>query len=296
MNRIHLMPFTYFEAESLDEVSQLLLQYGNRAQIMAGGIDLIPRIRTGSVVADRIIGIQNLKELQYFRFASDKGLEFGAMTTLHELELSKVMQEVYPELQRAIHQITSTQTRCMGTAVGNIALATPATDVGPAMMAYDAELLIYGPEGQRREKVSDFYVDYRKSSLRPGEFITGIFIPTPAPGTGARFINRNRTHGDIAKISVTCLMTVENGVCRKARIGLGSVAPIALRAKEAENVLEGQSVTDELLVRASEVMQENLHPISDIRSTAEYRLDVTRVLVERALFSAFERATGGEAK
>ncbi len=294
MNRIHLTPFEYFEPETLKEVSDLLLRYGESAQIMAGGIDLIPRIRQGSVKADHIINIQNLDELKYFGFDHEKGLEFGAMTTLHELELSEVMIKVYPELQKAIHQITSTQTRCMGTAVGNIALATPATDVGPAMMAYDAELIILGPDGERRESVENFYVDYRKSSLKEGEFITGVFIPVPEASTGARFINRNRTHGDIAKISVTCLLTVKEGICTKARIGLGSVAPIALRAREAEAVLEGNAITDELIEKASYVMQENLHPISDIRSTAEYRLDVTRVLVERALLSAYEKAAGGD--
>ena len=83
-------------------------------------------------------------------------------------------------------------------------------------------------------------------------------------------------------------------ICTKARIGLGSVAPIALRAREAEAVLEGNAITDELIEKASYVMQENLHPISDIRSTAEYRLDVTRVLVERALLSAYEKAAGGD--
>lgn len=294
MNRIHLTPFEYFEPTTQKEVSDLLLKYGSTAQIMAGGIDLIPRIRQGSVKADQIINIQNVEGLKYYRFDEVNGLEFGAMATLHELEMTYEMKNVYPELQKAIHQITSTQTRYMGTAVGNIALATPATDVGPAMMAYDAELIIFGPEGERRESVADFYVDYRKSSLRPGEFITGVHIPAPEPGTGARFINRNRTHGDIAKISVTCLLTLEGDTIKKARIGLGSVAPIALRAKEAEAVLEGQKVSEELFIKASEVMQENLHPISDIRSTAEYRFDVTRVLVERALLSAYEKAAGGE--
>ncbi len=296
MNRIHMTPFEYFEPETLEEVSDLLLKYGKKARIMAGGIDLIPRIRQGSVETEQLISIQGLKELGYFSFDAGKGLDFGAMTTLHELELSDILKDVYPELHKAIHQITSTQTKCMGTAVGNIALATPATDVGPAMMAYDAELIIYGPEGERREAVSDFYVDYLVSSLKPGEFITGVHIPVPEEGTGARFINRNRTHGDIAKISVTCLLTIQDNVCTKARIGLGSVAPVAFRAKEAEAILEGKSIDEDILIRASEVVQENLHPITDIRSTADYRLDVTRVLVERALISAWEKAIGGEDK
>lgn len=294
MSRIHLKNFEYFEPETLAEASDLLVKYGEKAQIMAGGIDLIPRMRQGNIDAQQIINIQNLPELKYFAYDDEKGLEFGAMTTLHELELSDVMKSVYPELQKAIHQITSTQTKCMGTAVGNIALTTPATDVAPAMMAYDAELIIAGPEGERRESVCDFYVGYRKSSLKTGEIIKGVYIPAPEAGTGARFINRNRTHGDIAKISVTCLLQMDGDVCKKARIGLGSVAPIALRAKEAEAVLEGQTVDFDKLIKASEVMQENLHPITDFRSTADYRLEVTRVLVERALISAWEKAKGVE--
>ncbi len=294
MSKIHLTPFTYFEPQTLAEASQLLVTYGDKAQVMAGGIDLIPRLRQGSIDAQQIINIKELPELRYFTFDATDGLQFGAMTTLHELERSDVMKEEYPALQQAIHQITSTQTKCMGTAVGNLALATPATDVGPAMMAYDAELLIFGPEGERREAVSDFYVDYRKSSLRAGEIIRGVHIPSVQKGTGATFINRNRTHGDIAKISVTCLLTVQDGICTKARIGLGSVAPIAFRAREAEGVLEGQALSEALLVRASEVVQEHLHPITDIRSTADYRLEVTRVLVERALRSAWEKAKGEE--
>ena len=295
MSRLHLAPFEYFEPASLKEATETLAQYGSEAQIMAGGIDLIPRIRQGSINCKYVINIQNLPELKYFNFAPAEGLEFGAMVTLHELETSEILKENYPELQKAIHQITSTQTKYMGTAVGNIALATPATDVAPAMMAYDAELLIAGPAGERRQLVADFYIDYRKSSLQKGEIIRGVFIPPVEPGTGARFINRNRTHGDIAKISVTCLLQMNGDVCKKARIGLGSVAAKAFRDKDAEAEIEGKKVDMELLIKASEVMQSNLHPITDFRSTADYRLEVTRVLVERALISAWEKARGEEA-
>ena len=294
MSRLHLKPFEYFEPASLKDACETLAKYRDQAQVMAGGIDLIPRMRQGSINCNYIINIQNLYELKYFDFDQDKGLQFGAMTTLHELENSDVLKENYPELQKAIHQITSTQTKCMGTAVGNIALATPATDVAPAMMAYDAELIIIGPEGERKEAVSDFYADYRKSTLKAGEIIKGVYIPPVKAGTGARFINRNRTHGDIAKISVTCLLEMDGEVCTKARIGLGSVAAKAFRATKAEAVIEGKKVDMDLLIRASEVVQENLHPITDIRSTADYRLEVTRVLVERALISAWEKAIGEE--
>ena len=295
MSRIHLEPFDYYEPETLQEACAHLASLEGKAQVMAGGIDLIPRYRSGAADCSAIISIARLPELKYYRFDREKGMDFGAMMTLHEFELCGDAIEVYPELQRAVHQITSTQTRIMGTVVGNIAQATPATDVGPALMAYDAQLLICGPEGERRELVKDFYVDYRKSSLKKGEIVKGVHIPVPGPGTGCRFINRNRTHGDIAKISTTCLLQMEGKKCVKARIALGSVAAIAYRDLAAEAVLEGQEITEDLLIRASEVMQSSLHPITDIRSTADYRLEVTRVLVERALISAWEKAMGGEA-
>jgi len=294
MSRIQLNRFEYFEPGSIQEASEVLDKYGEEAKIIAGGIDLLPKMRIGSIKADCLVSVQNIPELSYFRYGNDSGLEFGSMTTLRFLDTSGDLKEIYPALQQAIHQITSVQSKYMGTAVGNLCVATPGSDVAPALMAYDADLLIAGPEGERREKVCDFYPQKNQTTLRRGELVVGVHIPPPAKGTGSAFINRLRTHADIAKITLTVVVSLEGDVCREVRIAMGAVAPTPVRAEKAESMLKGQVVSEALSQEASKAVTESMNPSSGLRSTKEYRLEVTPVLVERALHKAFEAARRAE--
>jgi len=289
MSRIHLNRFEYYEPDNVSEAAGLLATYGGRAHILAGGIDLLPRIRSGGVSADCIVNIGRVEGLKRIDFQND-GLYFGAMATLYELEEESALKAGYPILYEAIHQITSVQTKCMGTAIGNICIATPASDVATVMMAYDAELTVFGTGGERRIKLEDFYSGYRKTVLANGEFVTGAFVPVPAPEAGAAFMNRVRTHADIAKISVATTIAIEAGVCKAASIALGAVAPTVIRAKAAESLLAGKTVTEELLQGAAEKAASEGEPITDFRSTAAYRSDMIEVLVRRALEKSAERA------
>jgi len=290
MSRIQLNRFEYFEPDTVNEATGLLEKYGDEAKVIAGGIDLIPKMRTGSVNTDCLISIRSIKDLTYFRYDDDCGLEFGAMTALKFLDDSMDLKEKYPAVQQAIHQITSAQSKYMGTAVGNLCVATPGSDVAPALMAYDAEVLIAGPEGERKEKLCNFYPEKSKTALKRGEFVTGVYVPAPAKATGAAFMNRVRTHADIAKVTLTAVVSVDGDVCTEARIALGSVAPTPVRAYEAEEMLRGQKISDLLNADASTAVLKSISPISDFRSTMDYRAEVTPILAERALHKAFEMA------
>lgn len=292
MSSLHLKDFTYFEPATTAEAASLLAEHGDKARIMAGGIDLIPRMLAGSIKAEVIVNIQGIPGIGAMDFDPAQGFRFGAMATLHALDINKDLKAHFPIVQKAINQITSVQSKYMGTAVGNVCLATPASDVSPVLMVHDADLIISGPNGFRTEKVSDFYTDYYKTTLRRGEFVTGVFIPKTAPGTGSAFYNKVRTHADIAKITVAAVVNIQDGVCVDAKIALGAVAPVAKRAKGAEAVLQGQAVSDELIQKAAEAAMAEGSPISDFRSTKEYRLDMIRVLVGRALSKAVNQAKG----
>lgn len=294
MSEIHLKKFEYFEPVAVAEAAQLLAEYGENARIMAGGIDLLPRMRSGSIVANYVINIANIPGLNEISYTEGGGFVFGAMAKLHDLDIYPKLKAKYPAIQAAIHQITSVQSKYMGTAVGNICLATPATDVGTALMAYDAELIIVGVKGERKVKICDFYLDYRKTCLAQDEFVTKVFIPEPAEGTGDAFLNRVRTHADIAKITVAVVVREENGVCTDAKIALGAAAPTVIRARGAEKLLIGKEITEQLIAEAADAAQRDASPISDFRSTAEYRLEMSRVLTQRALHKAFETARGIE--
>ncbi len=284
-----LKPFEYHEPTTITEAVTLLDAYGGDARVLAGGIDLVPRMRIGSIQAGHLINIQNIKELKCLDLDNSKGLKFGAMVTLHDLETSKVLQDKYGVLYEAIHQIASVQTKCMGTAVGNLCVATSGSDVATVLMALDAELVIVGVNGQRKEPLADFYTGYQRTSLGRDEMVRGVFVPKPAQGAGAVFMNLVRTHSDCAKVIVAVAVGAENHICKKARICLGAVAPTVFRATVAESLLEGQRIHSGLIAEASEAAAKEARPITDLRSTAAYRQEMVRVLVARALTKAYEK-------
>lgn len=290
MSALKLPPFEYYEPATVAEATTLLTTHGDDARVLAGGVDLLPRMRAGSVRAGHLVNIQRIGGLEYLHRAAAGGIEFGAIASLHSLERWEDLKTGYGAFYDAIHQITSVQTKYMGTAVGNICVATPASDLAPALAAYDAELVISGPDGDRRLPASDFYPAYGRTALHLGEFVTGVEVPATPPGHGAAFLNLVRTHADIAKVTVTAAVVLEDGICKRARIALGSVAPTMFRAREAEALLEGKGMTDELMRKTAAAAAGEATPIDDIRSTAEYRKAVTEVLVTRALHKAEERA------
>lgn len=282
--------FEYYEPRTVREALRLLSAYRKTAQILAGGLDLIPRMQKGDSEAEQVVNIQKIAGLQNIVPDKEGGVAFGAMVRLRSLEASKAIQSAYPILYEAVHQITSVQTKYMGTAVGNLCVATPASDVATALLALGAQLQIAGRESERTEPIEKFYVDYRLTSLRDGEMVTQVVLPDPSPGTGAAFFNLVRTHADIAKIIVAATIVVRNGVCREARIAVGAAAPTVFRAAGAEALVTGQRITPRVIEEAAEMAAGEIKPITDIRSTAEYRREMTRVLVKRALEKALKKA------
>jgi len=281
-------PFEYFEPRTVGEATKLLFIHGEKAKIMAGGIDLIPRLRKGEIKAGYVVNIQNIPGLEHIEPNQKGEITFGAMARLRSIEGSETIQNKYPILYEAIHQITSVQTKYMGTAVGNLCVATPASDIATSLFALGARLKISGVKDERAEPIEKFYVDYHLTSLKQGEMVTGVLLPNPPPGTGTAFLNLVRTHADIAKISVAAAIVVQNGICREARLAIGAAAPTVLRAVNAEAFLMGQKVTPEVIHKAAEIAAGETKPITDIRSTAGYRREMAKVLVKRAVEKAVE--------
>jgi len=285
-------PFEYFESRTVEEAARVLSHYGKKARILAGGIDLIPKMQKGEIETESVVNIQKIPGLDYIECDEREGLTFGAMTKLHSIEASKIIQNQYPILYEAVHQITSVQTKFMGTAVGNLCVATPASDVATSLFALGARLKVTGVNGKREEPIEKFYIDYHQTSLKQGEMVTGVVLPHPFPGTGTAFLNLLRTRADIAKISVAVAIVVQNGICREARIGIGAAAPTVFRAAKAEALCIGQRITPEVINRVADMAAGETKPITDLRSTAEYRREMARVLVKRALEKAWEMGKG----
>ena len=286
MHRV-LQPFEFFEPTTVEEVVELV--DGKKSMVLAGGVDLILKMRRRFLLPEKVVSLQKVPGLDYVK-GNGSGLKFGALTTLRQIEQAQVVKEKFPLLNEAISKIVSVQTKTMGTAVGNLCAATPASDVAPPLYVMGAQIKITGKTSKRELPIEDFFVAVGQTALKPHEIVTEIIIPGLSSGTGTAFLKLSKTAEDIAKVNVAVMVTLADGKCSDAKIALGSVAPTPIRAGKAEEVMKGEEMDKGAIDEASEAAAEAASPISDVRSTAEYRKEMVRVLVKDALEMAIARA------
>jgi carbon-monoxide dehydrogenase medium subunit len=223
------------------------------------------------------------------------GLRFGALATLRQIEQEPAVRDGWPLLTEAIGCISSIQTKVMGTAVGNLCVGTPASDVAPALCALGARVSVAGPDGTaaaREIPLEELFVDAGRTVLAPHEIVSEVFVPKQQTGTVCAFLKLSKTSEDIAKVNVAVAVTMTQSTCLKATIALGSVGPIPLRATVAEEALRERMLDSAAIAEAAELAAGMAAPISDVRSSAAYRKEMVRVLVHDALERTVARALG----
>ena len=266
---------------------------GPDVKLVAGGTDLLPQMKNGLVKVRRVVDLSQLPELKLIERLSDGGLRVGAGVSARTLELALPVHDGFAALAESASMVGSLQIRHLATLGGNLANAAPSADMAPPLLALDAELLIAGPRGQRRVQATEFFVGVRRTQLAADEVLVEIIIPAPGPGSGGTYVRHTpRRELDIAVVGVASQLTIAEGKCVKARIALAAVAPVPLRAKEAEARLEGEAVTPTLIEEAAQLAVDASSPISDQRGSAEFRRHLVRVLTRRTLTTALERANG----
>jgi CO/xanthine dehydrogenase FAD-binding subunit len=285
-----LPKFEYLEPRVLERAVEMLSKHGPKAKILNGGIDLVPRLRRHEITPEYILSIQQIQSLDYLEDKGYEGLRIGALTRLCSLELSPLVQKEYVALYEAVHQIRSIQVKTMGTAVGNLCVATPASDIAATLIALGAKLKISSTRPERIMLLEDFFVGVHQTVLRPGEIVTEVCLPRPPAKTGSAFLKLVRTAVDIAKVNVAVMITLTDEACQEAKIVLGSVAPTVVRAGMAEAILKGRKLEAEVVLTAAEAAAQEIRPITDIRSTVDYRKEATRILVRQTIEKALERA------
>ena len=282
--------FDYHSPQSLQEAVSLLQQHGDDAKLLAGGQSLIPAMRFRLALPEVLIDINSIAGLEYVR--EDNGhLAIGAMTREVELEESALVQQKFPLLADAARVIADPIVRNRATVGGNIAHADPANDHPAVMLAYGAEVIALGPSGTRAIAIDDFFVDLFENALTDNEILTEIRIPTPGPNSGGAYIKVERKVGDYAISAVAVQLTMDGDVCTAVRLALTNVSPVPMRAKNAEAALQGKTITPETLEAAGQAAAAECDPSPDLRGSAAYKRDLTRVLVKRAVQKAVERAS-----
>ncbi|HEV2505424.1 MAG TPA: xanthine dehydrogenase family protein subunit M [Mesorhizobium sp.] len=275
-----------------DAVGQLVGASGTAA-ILAGGSDLLVRMKGGFVEPDLIVDIKAIAPLSEIRETAE-GFSIGAAVPCAVLGENKVLKKAWPGVVEAAKLIGSKQVQGRCTIVGNLCNASPAADSVPALVAAGARAVVAGPTGKRTIAVENVPTAPGRTSLAKGEIIEAILLDNRAPRSGdayLRFIPR--TEMDIAVVSAGVNLTLdETGVIRTARVALGAAAPTVLLVEEAAEVLVGSKLDEATLERLAKICAGACRPIDDKRGTIEFRRKVAGVLARRVAATAYERAGG----
>jgi carbon-monoxide dehydrogenase medium subunit len=280
--------FCYYEPKTIEEACSLLSQFGEDAEVLAGGTDLIPRIRRGLLAPNHIVNIKKIPGLDSITGEAENGLDIGALITLAELAGNPVIRDRFPMIRTAANSIGSLQVRNLATLGGNLCNAAPSADMAPALLALESTVNIAGSKGRREIPLEEFFLGPGEANLQKGEILTEIHVPFPRPHAKQVYVKHSvRRSMDIALVGVAvCLCFDEKrGVCREARIALGAVAPTPIRARETEKMILGKTLKEIPLPSIGEVVSSEASPISDVRGSARYRSEMVSSLTIRALKS-----------
>ena len=280
--------FEYLKPGSLREAVRTLARHGSRAQVLAGGTDLVSLIAEDLAKPEIVVDIKGLPGLDKIEF-KDGVLSVGALVTFSDLRDSPAVAKRFPVLREMTGWLASVGIRNRATMVGNLCSAVPCCDSGAVLLAYDAIVMVAGPGGRRKVPLRDWFVGPRKTALKRGEIATGAAVPLPRKKHAACFVKLRRYEGeDLAQASVTVLALAGNSY----RISFGAVAPRPVRAGRIEALLEGRALSDELVEQAVRLVPQEIAPITDIRATREYRMHMAGVILERGLRAAAARLAG----
>ena len=273
--------FNYIKAPDLPAVLAILDKERGKARVVAGGTNVMVDIRAGKMNDLTLVGIADIAALRGIRQEGDK-IVIGPLTTISELAESGLLAEQAPALSMAAKVFADAVTRNSATIGGNIAYASPAADTAPALLALKAEVLIESIEGQRRVPIEDFFCGVNKTVLAPNELITAIEF-APCPHSAFLKIGLRNAMAISVATAACSVQLGPDGVIEDCAIAVGSVAPQPLRVYEAEKLLTGCKPDEQNLAAALAAVEKAISPIDDIRATAEYRREVTPVLVRRTI-------------
>jgi carbon-monoxide dehydrogenase medium subunit len=283
-----LGPFGHVSVSSVEEAIATLHEHGGTA-LLAGGTDLLTRMKLGVEEPDCLVNLKEISGLDTIR-EEDGVLRIGALTRISSLLGSPLIKKKCRALHESTLDFGTPPIRNMATIGGNVCRSSPSADAVPPLMAHDAELRLVGREGERAVPLVDFFTGPGQNVL-DREVLTEIRLPLHQGETGSAFAKLNRASSDLAKVNGAVVIRIRDGRCAEVRIALGAVADRPIRARAAEQMLRGTEFDERRIDAALEKVAEDIAPISDVRSTARHRSRVAAVLVGRLIRLAAERAS-----
>jgi len=277
--------FKYLSPTTVEEAISYYGQHSETAKFVAGGTDVIVKVKEGWMEPDYLISLKKIEEMTELHKNEATGdLSIGALVTHATLEKSLMIQNEYPIIYDAVSNIGSLQVRNVGTIGGNLINAVPSADGAIPLIALDGVALLHGPSGERSAQVKDLFIEPYKTILKPWEILKKITIPPQSPNTGSAYIKFGRRAAmELPLIGIGVLLTLEDDLktCTKARICLGVAAPTPMRAFDAEKLLKGKKITEEILIEAGKIAADESKVRDSVRGKAWHRKEMIRVHVRR---------------
>ena len=288
--------FDFVSAKSIDEAVSILNEHGDRARIIAGGTDILVMMRAGRRLADVVVDVKEIPELNQMTMNAEGGLILGAAVPCYRIYQDQAVASAYPGLIDSATLIGGIQIQGRATIGGNLCNASPSGDSIPAVIALGGVCHIAGPNGTRQLAAEEFCIAPGQNALQQGEMLVAVEFPAPAANSGAnyqRFIPRNEMDIAVAGVGSSVVLDASGQNFVSGRVSLASVAPTPVFSQAAGDSLAGKPVNDESIRAASELAMADAKPINDMRGTIRQRIHLIGVLTRRTLNNAVERARGG---
>jgi carbon-monoxide dehydrogenase medium subunit len=277
--------YQYFKPKSLQEVWELKEKIPD-ARFIAGGTDVMVGIRNGEINPFALLSLRSLPGLDSIEVGETTRI--GALTTITDLIHHPSLNAKFPILVQAAKELGSPQIRNVATIGGNLCNCSPCADMAPPLLVLEAKVRLQSSRGSRVIPLQEFFVGPKESGLAPHEILTDILLEPVSHDAKAIYLKKGRMRMDLAVVSVALLVEMEVKKCLKASIAVGSAAPVPLRLKKVEEIIEDTTLSPNIISQAQKLASESITPITDIRGSAEYRREIVGIYVKRALEKILE--------
>ena len=289
-----MIDFEYHAPTSLDQVFDLLEQYGDDSRVMAGGTALVIQMKQRLSQPGHVIGMRRVGGLNSIE-STPEGLMIGALCTQRQIENSELVAKELPLIADTFRKVATPRIRNMATIGGGLVNGDPNQDPPPSLIALGASAVMTSKSGERVVPLEEFFIDYYETDVQPGEILTSVLVPHAPAGSGSVYLKfLPRTADDYGTVNVASVVSKEpDGTCKDVRIVLGAAGVTPIRATNAEDALRGKPLTDENIRAAAALVKYAVDPLEDFRGSAEYKTDMAEVFARRAVEQAMAAIPAG---
>jgi carbon-monoxide dehydrogenase medium subunit len=289
---MRLPPFELSEPATVTEALEVLARHDGECRVVAGGTALVPMLRLGLARPERLVSLHRIPGISDIRADGD-ALMIGAMATHAAIHRHPLVVERWPLLADGTGRVASPSIRASGTLGGNLCYAESASDVAPALLCLDAEIVATSPRGERRIAIAEFFRGFYETALEPGEILTAVRVPATVKTSRSAYVKFcPRSAEDRALVGVAIRLVMADGRrCDDVRIALAAAGPTPMRAQQAEGMVQGESLADSTISAAGDVAASECDPLSDLMGSVDYRREMIRVWCRRVLTSLRDRTS-----